>query len=259
MVCVRVPSAQIGVINIDAHLDVRPLKDGLAHSGSPFRQLLEDERFAAAVNGGAAAVDGEEGEGADADAAGAVRKQPRPLALFAEFAAQGNQCSQQHADFVTHTHGQRIYWLSELRARIDADSLQQQQPTSAAIAATPASQPRGMAKQFSLALDQLQAEHIFVSFDLDAVTVSARASGMRSQALPALNCGRWGDWRACPCLLSFTRLCVAAASVLCIARCTGRGRTRRVLPGQHRSERVRGARHVLRGRFGPPRPPLRPL
>ncbi len=27
----------IAVINIDAHLDVRPLKSGQAHSGSPFR------------------------------------------------------------------------------------------------------------------------------------------------------------------------------------------------------------------------------
>ena len=34
------------VINIDAHLDVRPLKEGnQAHSGSPFRQLIEDRRF----------------------------------------------------------------------------------------------------------------------------------------------------------------------------------------------------------------------
>ena len=34
------------IINIDAHFDVRPLKDdGKAHSGSPFRQLLEDQRF----------------------------------------------------------------------------------------------------------------------------------------------------------------------------------------------------------------------
>lgn len=35
------PSSRVGVINIDAHLDVRPLKDGKAHSGSPFRQMLE--------------------------------------------------------------------------------------------------------------------------------------------------------------------------------------------------------------------------
>ncbi len=31
------------VVNIDAHADVRPLKDGKAHSGSPFRQMLEHE------------------------------------------------------------------------------------------------------------------------------------------------------------------------------------------------------------------------
>jgi formiminoglutamase len=31
----------ITLLNIDAHLDVRPLRAGLAHSGSPFRQALE--------------------------------------------------------------------------------------------------------------------------------------------------------------------------------------------------------------------------
>ncbi len=31
----------VGVINIDAHLDVRPTLDGLGHSGSPFRQAME--------------------------------------------------------------------------------------------------------------------------------------------------------------------------------------------------------------------------
>ena len=31
------------IINIDAHCDVRPLKNGTGHSGSPFRQILEDE------------------------------------------------------------------------------------------------------------------------------------------------------------------------------------------------------------------------
>ena len=30
-----------GVINIDAHTDVRPLNEGRAHSGSPFRQMLD--------------------------------------------------------------------------------------------------------------------------------------------------------------------------------------------------------------------------
>jgi formiminoglutamase len=32
---------RIGIVNIDAHLDVRPLLDGKGHSGSPFRQALE--------------------------------------------------------------------------------------------------------------------------------------------------------------------------------------------------------------------------
>ena len=31
----------VAVVNIDAHLDVRPLIDGRGHSGSPFRQMLE--------------------------------------------------------------------------------------------------------------------------------------------------------------------------------------------------------------------------
>ena len=31
----------VGIVNFDAHLDVRPLIDGQGHSGSPFRQALE--------------------------------------------------------------------------------------------------------------------------------------------------------------------------------------------------------------------------
>jgi formiminoglutamase len=32
---------RIGIVNLDAHLDIRPLADGKGHSGSPFRQALE--------------------------------------------------------------------------------------------------------------------------------------------------------------------------------------------------------------------------
>lgn len=39
------PNCKIGVINIDSHFDVRPLEEGKAHSGSPFRLLLEDLSF----------------------------------------------------------------------------------------------------------------------------------------------------------------------------------------------------------------------
>ncbi|HET6528815.1 MAG TPA: formimidoylglutamase [Balneolaceae bacterium] len=34
---------ETSIFNLDAHTDVRPLKDGKAHSGSPFRQAIEDE------------------------------------------------------------------------------------------------------------------------------------------------------------------------------------------------------------------------
>ena len=75
------PDISVGVINIDAHLDVRPLKDGQAHSGSPFRLLLEDSRFA-----------GEH---------------------FIEFAAQGSQVSREHARYV-HEKKAHIIWYSEV-------------------------------------------------------------------------------------------------------------------------------------------------
>lgn len=35
----------MGVVNVDAHLDVRPTLAGLGHSGSPFRQAMEHERM----------------------------------------------------------------------------------------------------------------------------------------------------------------------------------------------------------------------
>ncbi len=34
------PNDRIGVINLDSHFDVRPLKNGEAHTGSPFRLML---------------------------------------------------------------------------------------------------------------------------------------------------------------------------------------------------------------------------
>lgn len=35
----------VGIINIDAHLDLRPAINGLGHSGSPFRQAMEHSPF----------------------------------------------------------------------------------------------------------------------------------------------------------------------------------------------------------------------
>jgi len=36
---------EVSIINIDAHTDVRPLRNGQGHSGSPFRQALEHNSF----------------------------------------------------------------------------------------------------------------------------------------------------------------------------------------------------------------------
>ncbi|ELR23900.1 arginase [Acanthamoeba castellanii str. Neff] len=83
----HVPSGSMAAINIDAHFDVRPLKEGKVHSGSPFRLLIEDDRF--------------QGE------------------HFVEFASQGNQCSAVHAQYITEHKG-KIVWLSDIKKRCEA-------------------------------------------------------------------------------------------------------------------------------------------
>ena len=78
---------EFAVINLDAHLDVRPYLEGdRRHSGSPFYELLNDARF-------------------------------HDQGTFVEFAAQGHQCSREHAEFVTKTHGQKIVWMEGMRDR----------------------------------------------------------------------------------------------------------------------------------------------
>jgi len=108
--------SRVAVINIDAHLDVRERKivddKEVEHSGSPFRLLLETKGF----------------KGSN----------------FIEFAAQGAQCSEQHAKFVTEKHSGKIYWLSMLERN-------------------------GAVNEFKSLLDSLDVDHIFVSFDLDSV------------------------------------------------------------------------------------------
>jgi len=87
----RAGTRPLGVVNVDAHLDVRPpAGEHKIHSGAPFRLLLEDERF--------------EGEN------------------LIEFAAQGSRVSREHAEFVRERRG-RILWLSELRREGAADGV----------------------------------------------------------------------------------------------------------------------------------------
>lgn len=78
-----VAAPRIGAVNLDAHLDVRPLKEGRVHSGSPFRCMLEDPAFVAHAS------------------------------QFVEFAAHGSQCSAEHAAYVA-SRGCDIVWLSQL-------------------------------------------------------------------------------------------------------------------------------------------------
>lgn len=94
----KYPSSMF-VVNIDAHLDVRPRvgenKDQI-HSGCPFRDLLDDPRF------------------------GDVSRKDK--ASFFEFAAQGAQCGAEHASYVTHNGG-HILWLSNIRSAFEQDGI----------------------------------------------------------------------------------------------------------------------------------------
>ncbi|MCS6850178.1 MAG: formimidoylglutamase [Gemmataceae bacterium] len=72
----------VGIINIDAHLDVRPLREGFGHSGSPFRQAMEHAEH------------------------------PLPGSRYACLAAQPHGVSRQHRDFVQQRGGV-IRWRTE--------------------------------------------------------------------------------------------------------------------------------------------------
>ncbi|GKT35371.1 Ureohydrolase like protein [Aduncisulcus paluster] len=74
-------STDIGIINIDAHLDVREKKEGKVHSGSPFRMILESEGYSGTIE---------------------------------EFAVQSHQCSVADTQYCIDK-GCRIDWLRDLR------------------------------------------------------------------------------------------------------------------------------------------------
>lgn len=85
----------IGVINIDAHLDVRPLIDKkgkykLSHSGSPFRQILEESKSTTKLI----------------------------TTKLYEFGVQGSQCSQEHANYVTDNHNGTIFWFKDIKDNV---------------------------------------------------------------------------------------------------------------------------------------------
>jgi formiminoglutamase len=85
-------SESIGVVNIDAHLDVRPLNQFGTHSGSPFRQLLNDSRVKIPMNG------------------------------FIEFGIQPFTASKHHLDYVKSL-GQEVHLLDEIRIKGFSNSI----------------------------------------------------------------------------------------------------------------------------------------
>lgn len=77
--------SEFGIINIDAHADVRPLiAGGQSHSGSPFRQVLEDPLLHV------------------------------PKGAFVEFGLQSFAVARDHAQYVV-AQGMNIHWYHDIR------------------------------------------------------------------------------------------------------------------------------------------------
>ncbi|KAI9221047.1 hypothetical protein BC828DRAFT_382096 [Blastocladiella britannica] len=149
-----VTGPSVAVINIDAHLDVRPMlppsaTDGVkdkprAHSGSPFRQMLEDPDFAA-LRG-----------------------------KFVEFAAQGSQCSAAHVAYLKSKNTSDVPDTTEIVWLRDVEAKYGMAPPGRTVGTSP------FAIAFRAKIDQMSrggSGAVFVSFDLDSVC-SADAPGV---------------------------------------------------------------------------------
>ena len=92
----------VGVINIDAHLDVRPTLDGRGHSGSPFRQALEHPTH------------------------------PLPSGRYVCLGAQPHAVSREHFQYA-QKRGCVVRWLPEVRGRLlDAFTAERERLTAEA-------------------------------------------------------------------------------------------------------------------------------
>jgi formiminoglutamase len=81
---------RVGIINLDAHLDVRPCLGALGHSGSPFRQALEHPTH------------------------------PLPGSHYICLGAQPHSVSRQHERFARE-HGGTVRWDHEVRADLEGN------------------------------------------------------------------------------------------------------------------------------------------
>ncbi|KAI9183632.1 hypothetical protein H9P43_004550 [Blastocladiella emersonii ATCC 22665] len=133
------PATPLAVINIDAHMDVRPfVQGGLAHSGSPFQQLLNDAEFAG----------------------------PTRRGHFVEFALQGSQCSAEHVAFLRSRDGRRHPGVGTTTDLVWLRDVVPSTPEGGAVGTS------AFAAQFRLLLDECARGGegaVFVSLDLDAV------------------------------------------------------------------------------------------
>lgn len=79
----------VAIVNFDAHLDVRPLREGCGHSGSPFRQALEHPT------------------------------QPLRDGHYVVLGAQPQAVSREHLLYV-QSKGGVVHWVEETRDRLEA-------------------------------------------------------------------------------------------------------------------------------------------
>jgi formiminoglutamase len=85
-------SSKLGILNVDAHTDVRPRTTEGSHSGSPFRELIEDSSC--------------------------------PLVQLVEFGIQPFRVSAHHVHFVL-THGHTVWTLDQIRRQSLSAALDQ--------------------------------------------------------------------------------------------------------------------------------------
>jgi formiminoglutamase len=86
----------VGIINLDAHLDVRPSEPNRGHSGSPFRQAMEHP------------------------------SQPLPGDRYTCLGAQPHAVSRQHFDYVQQRGG-TVKWAGDVRDRLCSEFQEQRE------------------------------------------------------------------------------------------------------------------------------------
>ena len=78
---------KVGIVNLDAHLDVRPLIEGKGHSGSPFRQAIKNDSA------------------------------PLPRGNYYCLGVQPHTMAREHLDFMRE-HDCKISWASEVEGNL---------------------------------------------------------------------------------------------------------------------------------------------